>query len=111
MTTEGAERRAGHPAPRRRRWSKKALRLMAWVAGGASFAAPWGALALAPKPVAASQAPLPRQVIIRRIIRHVYIQAPAQKAPKVRYVFVGGGSSGSGGGGSPAPTSSGGSHP
>lgn len=111
MTTDARDQPVGHGATRRRRWSKRALRIVAWIAGGASFAAPWGALALAPKPVAASQTDPPRQVIIRRIIRHVYIQGPAQAAPKVRYVYVSGGSGGSGAGRAPAPAKSGGSHP
>lgn len=110
MTTEARERPAGHGATRRRRWSKRALRIVAWIAGGASFAAPWGALALAPKPVAALQTNPPRQVIIRRIIRHVYVQGPVQKAPKIRFVYVSGGSSG-GGGAPPPPAGTGGSKP
>src|SRR5262245_2502443 len=85
MTTDNA----AAPAPRRpRRMSKRALRVAAWVTGGVAFAAPWGALALHPKPVAASAPPPVQQVIIRRIIRHVYTQAPVKAPPKVRYVFA-----------------------
>jgi hypothetical protein len=80
---------------------------MAWIAGGASFAAPWGALALAPRPSVAAVAAQPPQVIIRRIIRHVYLQGPVQRTPRVRYVYVSGGS----GGGAPPPARTGGSKP
>jgi hypothetical protein len=85
MTTEN-----GGPAergPRKKRLSKPALRAIAWVAGGAAFAAPWTALAVQPKPVEASPPPV-QQVVIRRIIRHVYTQAPAKGQPKVRYVYA-----------------------
>jgi hypothetical protein len=60
---------------------------MAWLTGGVAFAAPWGALALSPKPVVASPQPV-QQVIIRRIIRHVYTQAPVKAPPKVKYVYA-----------------------
>jgi hypothetical protein len=73
--------------PRRKRLSKGALRALAWVAGGAAFAAPWGALAVQPKPAVASAQPA-QQVIIHRIIRHVYRQAPVKAQPKVRYVYA-----------------------
>jgi hypothetical protein len=67
--------------------SKRALRVLAWLTGGAAFAAPWGALALSPKPVVAAPQPV-QQVIIRRIIRHVYTQAPVKSQPKVKYVYA-----------------------
>jgi hypothetical protein len=67
--------------------SKRALRVLAWLTGGVAFAAPWGALALSPRPVVAASAPV-QQVIIRRIIRHVYTQAPVKGQPKVKYVYA-----------------------
>ena len=94
--------------PTRRRASKRALRVLAWGLGAASFATPFAAIAAAPKPPAA--APPPRQVIIRKIIRNVYTTAPAQTvsggAPKIKYVYVGGGSAPAA-----APAQTSGSHP
>jgi hypothetical protein len=59
------------------------------VAGAVSVALPFGAIAAHPKPVAAQSEPQIQQVIVKRIIRHVYQQAPASKtAPKVRYVLA-----------------------
>jgi hypothetical protein len=94
------------PGQAKKRLSRRAVRTIAWVAGGAAFAAPWGVLALQPKPVSAAPQPEPtRQVIIHRIVRHVYTKAPVSKAPKVRYVYAPAHAA-------PAPaTSSGGSKP
>jgi hypothetical protein len=87
MTTENAGA-AGRPEPKKsRRWSKRALRAVAWLTGGVAFAAPWGALAVSPKPVVAAAQPV-QQVVIRRIIRHVYTQAPVKSQPKVKYVYA-----------------------
>jgi hypothetical protein len=92
MTTERAEGppAAPHVRPeRRRRLSKSAGRTIAWVAGVVSVALPLGAIAANPKPVVAQAEPQVQQVIVKRIIRHVYQQAPASKAaPKVRYVMA-----------------------
>jgi hypothetical protein len=88
--------------------SRRRLRALAWVAGGAAFAAPWGVLAVHPKPAAAvAQPQTVQKVIIRKIIRHVYTQqAPTKTAPKVRYVYAPAAKA------APAPvTSSGGSRP
>jgi hypothetical protein len=85
---------------RRRRLSRGALRAIAWLAGGAAFAAPFASLTLSPKPATAQAEGQPRRVIIiKKITRRVVVQA-APQAPQVRYVYVGGGSSG---GGSSAP--------
>jgi hypothetical protein len=96
--------------PARRRMPKRVLRILAWAAGLASFATPFAAIAVAPKP--AVSAPPPRQVIIRKIIRNVYTTVPAansagggSSAPQVKYVYVGGGSAPA------APASTSGSHP
>lgn len=83
--------------------SKRALRVTAWLTGGAAFAAPWGALALSPKPLEAAPQPV-QQVIIRRIIRHVYTQAPVSGQPKVKYVYAPAAAP-------PPAAKSGGSHP
>ncbi len=92
-------------ARRRRRLSRGALRAIAWVAGGAAFAAPFASLTVSPKPataeVSASRRPV---VIVKRITRRVIVRT-APEAPQVRYVYVGGGSSSGGGssGGGSAP--------
>jgi hypothetical protein len=87
MTTEKGTA-AGKPEPRKaRRWSKRALRAAAWLSGGVAFAAPWGALAISPKPVVPAPQAV-QQVVIRRIIRRVYTQAPVKAQPRVRYVYA-----------------------
>jgi hypothetical protein len=105
MTTENANH-AARPEPKRpQRWSKRALRAVAWLTGGVAFAAPWGVLAISPKPAVATSAQPVQQVIIRRIIRHVYTQAPAKSQPKVKYVYAPAAAA-------PAPVAkSGGTHP
>ncbi len=92
-------------ARRRRRLSRGALRAIAWVAGGAAFAAPFASLTVSPKP-ATAEASAPRRpvVIVKKITRRVIVRA-APETPEVRYVYVGspgGPSSGTAGGG-PAP--------
>ena len=82
--------RPSHPParPAKKRLSRRTLRVIAWVTGGVAFATPWGVLAAHPKP-AVAQPQAVQRIIIRRIIRHVYTQAPAKKsAPKVRYVYA-----------------------
>jgi hypothetical protein len=95
--------------------SKRSLRVMAWTAGIVSFLTPWGVFLNNPRPATATPgAEQPRQVIVKKIIRKVYTQAPAttQPQPRVRYVYVsGGGSSVSSGGGSTAPAATSGSKP
>jgi hypothetical protein len=99
--------------------SKRSLRVMAWTAGIVSFLTPWGVFLNHPRPATATpSAEQPRQVIIKKIIRKVYTQAPAttQPQPKVRYVYVSGGGGGTavssgGGGGSSAPAATSGSKP
>lgn len=87
---------------RRRRLSRGALRAIAWVAGGAAFAAPFASLTLAPRPATAQAEGDRRVIVVKKITRRVVVQA-APDAPQIRYVYVGGGSSGSSGGGSSAP--------
>jgi len=78
--------------PRRRRASKRALRVGAWVAGIIAFAAPWGILAGRPTLQAAAPPPLPtdqREVVYRHVTRTVFVQGkPRPAAPRVRYVTV-----------------------
>lgn len=82
-------------AARRRRLSRGALRAIAWLAGGAAFAAPFASLTLSPKPATARVEGQSRRVIVvKKITRRVIVRA-APEAPQVRYVYVGGGSSGS----------------
>ena len=81
-------------ATRRRRLSRGALRAIAWVAGGAAFAAPFAALTVSPKPATAdpgSGRDARRVIVVRKITRRVVVQQPAEPAG-VRYVYVGGGS-------------------
>lgn len=108
--------------PKSRRLSRRALRALAWVAGGLAFLSPFAGLTISPKPATAdpSSSEQGRQlIIVRRITRRV-IERQAPEPQPVRYVYVGGGSSGgsvpssAGGGGgavaAPAPaTSTGGS--
>lgn len=81
-------------AARRRRLSRGALRALAWIAGGAAFAAPFVSLTVSPKPATAAgsdEAQGRRVIVIRKITRRVIVrQAPD---PTVQYVYVGGGSS------------------
>jgi hypothetical protein len=98
----------------RRRASKRELRLWAWVAGGLAFAAPWAALASAPKPAAAAVPAGERRpaVVVRTITRRVIVTHPRSDAP-VRYVAAPPDGSSSGGAAAPPPpppaTSTGGS--
>jgi len=89
--------------PRKKRASKRTLRIFAWTAGALSFAASGTAIGLLPRPPAASAAtkPKPRVIIVHKTIKRIVWQqaaAPAAAAPKVKYVYVNGG-----GGGSAAP--------
>jgi hypothetical protein len=79
-------------ATQRRRWSRGALRALAWIAGGATFASSFASLTLSPKPATASDASQrPRRVIIVKKITRRVIVREAPEAP--RYIYVGGGSS------------------
>jgi hypothetical protein len=101
----------GPARPPRKRASKRLLRLMAWGAGAMSFATPWVALNLAPRPQAeAAPQPKPQVIVVHKVIKRVVWQqtAPASQ-PKVRYVYVSGGGGGSAPA-APAATTSG-SHP
>ena len=81
-------------AKRRRRLSRGALRALAWIAGGAAFAAPFASLTLSPRPATAEgtgSAKGRRVILVRKITRLVVVrQAP--ETPGVQYVYVGGGS-------------------
>ncbi len=89
----------------RRRLSRGALRAIAWVVGGAAFAAPFASLSVSPKPaVAQAEGQGRRVIIVKKITRRVIVRA-APETPQVRYVYVGGGSSSSassGGSGGPS---------
>jgi len=78
---------------RRRRLSRRALRALAWVAGGLAFASPFAALTAAPRPATAGDGARPRRVIIVRKITRRIVVHPAPEPLPVRYVYVGGGSS------------------
>ena len=101
----------GPARPRRRRASKRLLRLMAWGAGALSFATPWVALNLAPRPQAEAAPPQkPQVIVVHKVIKRVvWQQVPVASQPKVRYVYVSGGGGGSAPS-APAATTSG-SHP
>lgn len=100
---------------RSRRLSKRALRSIAWVGGGAAFLAAWAVIDVVPTPASSQASPVqttPRRlVVIHHVVRKVIIQ---DRAPS-----GGGVTTSSGSGGVvylPAPVSapvvsSGGSHP
>lgn len=84
-------------AKRRRRLSKGALRAIAWIAGGAAFAAPFASLTVSPKPASAQAAGAAkgrRVIVVREITRRVVVH-PAPDTPAVQYVYVGSGPSSS----------------
>jgi hypothetical protein len=77
------------------------VRAIAWVAGGAAFLTPLGALAASPKPITrASGDPAPRRVV-RQVTRRVIVITPS--GPALGYVGGGSGSTSSSGGGFVAP--------
>lgn len=82
-------------SPARRRFSKRALRALAWVTGGLAFTTPFVALSASPRAATAEGAEGSRPVIVvRKITRRVVVHA-APETPPVRYVYVDGGFSGS----------------
>lgn len=99
-----------HPAARRSRLSKRALRAWAWIAGATAVFAPLGLIGAQPKVATASADAGPRTVIVKKTIRRVIVVSPKVNPAPQRVVYVGGGSSG--GGTAPAPvTTTGGSAP
>jgi hypothetical protein len=92
------------PRPKKKRWSKRAVRATAWTAGATAFISALGAFGAAAIPVATDQATSPaspprQKVIIRRIVKRIVI-VDAAPAP-VRVVSSGG--SGSAPAAAPAP--------
>jgi hypothetical protein len=66
----------GRPRPR---WTKRAVRTLAWGTAGAAFLTGLGAIGAAPQPPAASAVvPIRQKVIVRRIVRRVVIVDPVQ---------------------------------
>jgi|GEM_PF-2388853 hypothetical protein len=96
----------GHPAPRRRRASKRAIRIWAAAAGAVSFVLPWAAIHAMPRP-AATAAP---QVVYVPAGSRVVIAGPGSKNPGVRVIAAGAGANGTMTTSAPVPTT-GGSHP
>ena len=103
------------PRPKKKRWSKRAVRATAWTAGSAAFISALGAFGAAAVPVAAdhasTQAPQRQRIIVRRIVKRIVIVDPAAPAP-VRVVPSGGSGSVPAAAPAPAPapaTSTGGS--
>lgn len=83
-------------AAKRRRLSRGALRAIAWIAGGATFASSFASLTVSPRPASATDTQRPRRVIVvKKITRRVIVREAPDTGP--RYVYVGGGSSGSSG--------------
>ena len=74
---------------RRRVWSARALRSLAWVSAAGAFVASWGVLGALPKPTApVLGAQAPRDVVVvRKILRRVIVQpaAPAATPPAVTW--------------------------
>lgn len=61
----------------RARWTKRAVRTLAWGTAAAAFLTGLGAVGAAPRPSAASAvAPVKQKVIIRRIVKRVVIVDP-----------------------------------
>ena len=103
------------PRPKKKRWSKRAVRATAWTAGSAAFISALGSFGAAAVPVAvdhaSTQTPARQKVIVRRIVKRIVIVDPAAHAP-VRVVPSGGSGSVPAAAPAPAPapaTSTGGS--
>ena len=93
------------PRPKKKRWSKRAVRATAWTAGATAFISALGAFGAAAIPVATDQASSPsaptrQKVIIRRIVKRIVIVDAAPPAP-VRVVSSGGSGSAPGYGSGP----------
>jgi hypothetical protein len=101
MATEAAAsaaaERGERPVGRRRplRLSRRSARLVAWIAGVASFASLWASIGANPKPEVVTSRPTsvraePKRILIKRTIRRVIVthrvQVPAE--PQIRYVTV-----------------------
>ena len=83
------------PRPKKRRWSKRTVRAMAWAAGAGAFISGLGAFGATPAPIASEQPATAdrssqRTIIERRIVRRIVIVDPASPAP-VRVTPLGGG--------------------
>lgn len=106
MTTDAGRHR--RPPSKRKRTSKRTLRVLSWIAGATAFLSPWAVLGIAPRPMAGAQMVPPRVIVRHRVVRRVvWLKPKARAKPVVRYVYVSGG----GGGGSTARASTGGSAP
>jgi hypothetical protein len=74
---------------KRRVWSARALRSIAWASAGAAFVASWGVLGVLPKPTApVTGAPAPQEVIVvRKVLRRVIVhqEAPPPSPPAVTW--------------------------
>jgi hypothetical protein len=102
-----AEVARGQPVPRRRRASKRAIRVWAAAAGAVSFALPWAAIHAMPRP--AATAPVP-QVVYVPLGSRVVVVGPGSKNPGVRVIVAGGGANGTTATSARTPAA-GGSHP
>ncbi|MEO8424273.1 MAG: hypothetical protein ABI595_10255 [Actinomycetota bacterium] len=98
------------PRPKKRRWSKRAVRATAWTAGATAFISALGAFGAASAPLA-SDRPAPagrssqRTIIERRIVKRIVIVDPASPVP-ARVVHVGGTAPAPGPAPAPAPAPS-----
>jgi hypothetical protein len=93
--------------PRRRRVSKRTLRVWAWVTGGLAFLAPFAALGASPNPATEVAQGTRRPVlVVRKITRLVIVRDRPSPAP-VRYVSAPSSGSSSTGTVAAAPTSGG----
>jgi hypothetical protein len=97
----------------RARWTKRAVRTLAWGTAGAAFLTGLGAIGAAPLPPAASAiAPVRQKVIVRRIVRRVVIVDPVQAPVTIPASSSTVGQAPSAPAPAPPPaSSSGGSHP
>jgi hypothetical protein len=95
----------------RARWTKRAVRTLAWGTAGAAFLTGLGAVGAAPRPPAASAvAPVKQKVIIRRIVKRVVIVDPVQAPVTIPASSSTVGAAPSAPAPAPAASTSGGSH-
>lgn len=98
------------PRPKKKRWSKRAIRATAWTVGSAAFISALGAFGAAAVPVAvdhaSTQTPPRQKVIVRRMVKRIVIVEAAPPAP-VRVVPSGGSGSAPAPAPAPAPSTGG----
>ncbi len=86
-TADPAETMTEQPRPKKRRWSKRAVRATAWATGAAAFISALGAFGSVPPPLASEpststvrpgQRTIQRRIIERIVIIHAAAPAPVR---------------------------------